>query len=106
MNKREIKSKVKKAYSEAAKYPNFLENFKPRIQEVIDSYMPSTTTNFWHVDKDIDYMSHVSKSMNYNTRQYLNLVTNYISLLVEAYEKGSRNIDVKKLFQTDIFDEE
>ena len=103
MDKDQIKRKVLAAYDEARRYPNFRERFKVEIQAVIDSVIPGSVTEPYHVYHDIDHISDQAKKQGYRTGEYLHIVTNYVCMLIEAYQKGNNTIG--QADQTDLFSE-
>lgn len=104
VNKSEIRRKVKEAYLHAKEFPIFMDHFKPGIQRIIDEYVPSSVTETYHVNADINFLANKSKANGYNTAQFLKLITEYILMIITAVDRG-----VKKLSdvdQTDLFDED
>ena len=102
VEKSKIKAKIKQAYSQAMEYPDFLDTFRPAIQRIIDEYVPSEVTQPWHVNADIDYLAKRSKENEYNTAQFLQLIVNYINMIIQAVERGDRD-PLKHLDQTEMF---
>lgn len=103
MDKAEIKARVTIAYKEAKDYPEFMEKFKPAVQEIIDIYVPSDVTHPWHINRDIEYLREISQARDYKAKGFLMLIVNYIAMIIEAYEKGSDTIDVQ--VQPDLFND-
>lgn len=104
MNKSLIKSQVKQAYYMAKQYPDFLQQFKYEIQNVIDQHVPKDVTKLWHINADINTLSKRSKQNGYKTSQFLSLVAGYIIMIVQAVENHNRE-PFKHINQRDIFDE-
>lgn len=104
MDKSKIKAKVKQAYKKAKQYPDFLYRFKHEIQELIDSFVPSEVTHPWHVQKDLDHLSKLSKTRGYKVDGFLMLVVNYVDMIIKAVEEGRETINFDG--QYDMFDVE
>lgn len=104
MIKKEIKRQVIRAYKESVQYPDFMNRFKPAVQEIIDSFLPSEATNYWHVEKDVEYLSELSKREGYKTDNYLRLIADYIFKLVKSYDEGKKEVDFSN--QEDLFNKE
>lgn len=104
MDKEEIKKRVIRAYRYSVQYPDFMSRFKPAVQEIIDSLLPGDATHYWHVEKDIEYLSALSKREGYKTDNYLRLIADYIFKLVMSYDEGKKTIDFSN--QEDLFNKE
>jgi len=103
MDKSEIKARVSIAYRQAKENPEYMDKFKPAVQEIIDIYVPSDVTHPWHVNRDIDYLREVSKARGYKAKGFLMLIVNYIAMIIEAYQKGNDTIDFQA--QPDLFND-
>lgn len=81
-----------------------MDHFKPAIQRIIDEYVPSSVTETYHVNADINHLAKQSKANGYNTAQFLKLITEYILMIIKAVDQGVRNLS--DIDQTDLFDED
>lgn len=104
MDKELIQQKVIRAYKESKEFPDFLDRFKPAVQHIIDTFIPSEVTKPHHVYKDIEYLSEISKRKGLNTREFLREVSKYIYQIIKAYERQRKDVDFSG--QQDIFDKD
>lgn len=103
-DKVEIRAKVKHAYLHAKEYPIFMDQFKSAIQRIIDEYVPSSVTEAYHVNADINHLANQSKANGYNTPQFLKLITEYILMIIKAVDQGVKKLS--EIDQADLFDED
>lgn len=102
VDKVEIRAKVKQSYLHAKEFPIFMDHFKPAIQRIIDEYVPSSVTETYHVNADINHLAKQSKANGYNTTQFLKLITDYILMIIQAVDQGVKKLS--ELDQTDLFE--
>ncbi len=78
MLKDEITYLLKKAYREAKRSRDFVNNFNFRVQNIISKYTNRQFVSHDQGTEDILYIRKISKAKNYSTLQFIRLVKRYV----------------------------